>query len=83
MLMLQHSIFPLSKCFPDWTLHNFHQPLLLFFFLNKFHLFIYFWLCWLFVAAWVLSLGAESRGCSLVVVHGLLIMMASLVEHGL
>ena len=37
--------------------------------------FIYFWLCWVFVAA---------RGLSLVAVGGLLIAVASLVaEHGL
>ena len=44
-------------------------------------LFVYFWLCWIFIAAWTL-LGA-SRGCSLVV-HGLLIVVGSHVgEHRL
>ena len=47
-------------------------------------LFIYFWLCWVFIAAWAFSLVAESGGYSLVVVHGLFIEMASLVvEHRL
>ena len=51
-----------------------------------------FWLCWCFVAALGLSLVAASRGYSLIMadrgysldpVHGLLIVMASLVgEHG-
>ena len=42
-----------------------------------------FWLCWVFVAVGRLSLVAASRGF-LVVVHGLLVVMASLVaEHGL
>ena len=34
-----------------------------FFFLN-FYLFIYFWLCWVFVSVWGLSLVAESGGHS-------------------
>ena len=43
----------------------------------------FFWLCWVFVAARGLSLVAASGGYS-VVVHGLLIAVASLVvEHGL
>ena len=47
-------------------------------------LFIYFWLCWVFVAAHGLSLVVASRGYSSVVVHRLLIAVASLVaEHGL
>ena len=37
-------------------------PLLFLFFLN---LFIYFWLCWIFIAAWGFSLVAVSRGYSL------------------
>ena len=42
-----------------------------------------FFLCWCFVAALGFSLVAASRGYSLVPVHGLLIVMASLiVEHG-
>ena len=42
-------------------------------------LFIYFWLCWgreVFVAAHRLSLAAASRGSSLVVVHGLLLLQS-------
>ena len=54
--------------------------------------FIYFWLCWIFLAACGLSLVAVSgvysscgeRGLLFVAVHGLLIAVASLVaEHGL
>ena len=41
-------------------------------FVGEFYLFIYFWLCWVFVAVWA----------TLVVVCGLLIAVASLVEHG-
>ena len=41
--------------------------------------FIYFWLCWVFIAAWAFSLAAESRGYALGVVRELLIEMASLV----
>ena len=43
--------------------------------------FIYFWLCWVLVAGWGLSPVAVSRGFSLVMVLGL-IVVASLVEHG-
>ena len=47
----------------------------------KFYL---FWLHWVFVASCRLSLLADSRVCSLVVVCGLLIVMVFLVaEHGL
>ena len=46
--------------------------------------YFYFWLCWVFVAACGLSLAAGSGGYSLVVRHGLLTVMASLVVgHGL
>ena len=45
-------------------------------------LFIYFWLCWVLVAAHALSLVTARKAYSLVV-HGILIMVASLiVEHG-
>ena len=45
---------------------------------------VYFWLCWVFVAACGLSLMAASRDHSLVVMCGLLIVVASLVaEHRL
>ena len=46
-------------------------------FLNTFYLFIYFWLCWVFVAAPGLSLVVVSRGYSLVEMHRLLIVVAS------
>ena len=51
---------------------------------KKCNLFIYFWLCWFFVAVQGLSLVVASRGYSLVAGCGLLIAVASLVaEHGL
>ena len=43
-------------------------------------LFIYFWLCWVFVAAQGLCLVAASGGYSPVSVHGLLIEVASLLQ---
>ena len=44
--------------------------------------FVYFWLCWVFIAGF--SLVVASRGYSLTAVHKLLIAFASLVaEHGL
>ena len=47
-------------------------------------IFIYFWLCWVCVAMRGLSLVIESWGCSPVVVHELLIVVASPVgEHEL
>ena len=55
---------------------------LFFFFLIN--LFIYFWLLWVFVAVRGLSLVAVSGGYSFIVVHRLLIVVASLVaEHRL
>ena len=51
--------------------------------INLFYLFIYFWLRWVFVAEHGLSLVEVSGGYS-VVVHGLLIAVASLIaEHDL
>ena len=47
------------------------------------YLFIYFWLCWVFVAACGHFLVAETRGYSPVVVYRLLTVVASLVEPGL
>ena len=47
-------------------------------------MFVCFWLCWVFIAVLGLSLVVVSRVCSLVVVHWLIIVVASLVaEHGL
>ena len=44
--------------------------------------FFFFWLCWVFVSVCGLSLVVTNRGYSLIVVHGLLIVVASLVvEH--
>ena len=42
-------------------------------------LFIYFWLHWVFIATHGLSLIVESKSYPLVVVHGLLIAVASFV----
>ena len=48
-----------------------------------FILFIYFWLCWVFVAAHRLSSSYSEPGLLFVVVRGLLIAVVSLVvEHG-
>ena len=44
----------------------------------------YYWLLWVFVATHRLSLTGVSKGCSPVVLHGLLIEVASLIaEHRL
>ena len=49
-----------------------------------FYSFIYSWLCWVFIAVRAFSLIAVSRGYSLIAVHGLHIVVASLVaDHGL
>ena len=54
------------------------------FFLKILILCIYFWLCWVFIAAMGFSLVAASWGYSLVVGSGLLTGVASLVtDHGL
>ena len=54
-----------------------------FFFSNLFYL-IYFWLCWVFVAARGLFSSCREQGLLFVVVRRLLIAVASLVaEHGL
>ena len=47
--------------------------------LSFFKKFIYFWLCWVFVAARELSLVAASGGLLFIAVHGLFIAVASLV----
>ena len=50
----------------------------------KIYLFIYLWLCWVFVPVHGLSLVVASRGYHLAVVRGRLIAVASLVaEHRL
>ena len=55
-----------------------------YFLINFMYLFIYFWLCWVFVAARGLFSSCGERGLLFVVVRGLLIAVASLVaEHGL
>lgn len=43
----------------------------------------YFWLYWVFVAVQDFSLAVASRGYHLIVVWGLLITVAFLVEHRL
>ena len=50
-------------------------------FFKKINLFIYFWLCWVFVAAFS---SCSEQGLPFIAVHGLLTAVASLVaEHGL
>ena len=46
-------------------------------------IFIYFWLCWVFIAARVFSLVVASGGYSLVAMRELLIAMTSIVQHRL
>ena len=67
------------------TLHDFLKLFFVFkfYFLQVFFLkilILYFWLCQVFIAAQGLSLVVESRGYSLVAVHGVLFVVASLVE---
>ena len=51
---------------------------------DTFSIIFYFWLHWVFIAGYELSLDVVSRGYSLVMVHKPLIVVASLaVEHGL
>ena len=50
---------------------------------SLFFLCIYLWLCLVFIAPCRLSLAVASGNRSAVVVHGLLTVVASLVEHGL
>ena len=54
-----------------------------FFFFFNIILFIYFSLCWIFIAAEAFSVVMESGGCSLVVVLGLLTVASLVGEHGL
>ena len=61
----------------------FVQPILFFLFNTFIYLFIYFWLCWVFAAAWAFSSCSE-LGLLFLAARGLLIAVASLVaEHGL
>lgn len=51
--------------------------------LNFKKIFVYLWLCWIFIAAIGFSVVTAGGGYSLVVVHGLLIEVASfVVERG-
>ena len=63
----------------EWLIPQ-NQNFILRFFL---YALLYFWLCWVFVAAHGLFLVAASRGHSLVVVRGVLISVASLVKNRL
>ena len=45
--------------------------------------FVFFWLCWVFIALHGLYLVVASRGYSTVMVCGLLIVVASIAGHGL
>ena len=83
---------PLFMALPFFLLHHlslFYSFLLLFFFLNLFIYFIYFWLHWVLVAARGLSLSCGDLRLLIVVAslaaeHGLLGARASVVvAHGL
>ena len=63
--------------FRDTWYYAVHITLLAF----KMYLFIYFWLCWVFVATHGLSLVVSKWGYSLVAVCGLLIEVASLIAE--
>ena len=66
------------------TLHGFFFIYILFYLKNFLKNIIYFWLCWVFIAISGLSLvAANGSYSSFVAVSGLLIAVASLVEHGL
>ena len=54
-----------------------------FYMYTLFIIYFIFWLCWVFSAACRLSLAAESRGYSLVVMPRLLIVVVSVMEHRL
>ena len=56
-------------CVPVTVLDDMGIALVRFSF-SSFNLFVYFWLCWVFVAARGCPLVAVSRACSLLVVHG-------------
>ena len=58
----------------------FHQLFFLFYFI---YLLIYFWLCWVFVAARGLSLLAASGGCSSLRCAGFSLRWLLVAEHGL
>ena len=65
----------------DWAYIRGYRFSLKFFF-HFMHLFVYVWLCWVFIAAWAFSL-VTSRSYSVVAVWGFLIVLASLIaEHG-
>ena len=52
--------------------------------MSFFKIFIYFWLCWVFIAVCRLFASCSERGLLFVVVLRLLIVVVSLVaEHGL
>ena len=60
------------------------KAFLIYLFIIKFVLHIYFWLHWVFVAAHGLFSSCSEQGLLFVAVHRLLIAVASLVaEHGL
>ena len=78
------SVFP-SISYTSTCIHSFFfWTLVCFLFLRFIYLCICFWVHWVFVAVQGLSLVAASGGCSLVDMHRLLTVVASLVvEHGL
>ena len=75
-------VFP--PCVYKFTKGDLHSCLVFFYiYINLFILFIYFWLCWVFVAARRAFSSSGERELLFVAVHGLLTAVASLVvEHG-
>ena len=67
----------MTQLLPGLLASSFQHP-----FLKKIILFIYLRLCWVFVAAQAF-LELWLVGATLVAAHGLLLAVASLVEHGL
>ena len=63
-------------CYPKYTDLWFNINMMVFSLI-----FIYFWLCWVFIAGRGLSLVTASGGSSLVVVHGVLTAVPTLVAE--
>ena len=72
---LSSGLAPYSICSVQWPKESFS-------FFLRFN-FIYFWLCWVFVAARGLSLVMVSRGYTVVVLRLLTAVVSLVAEHGL
>ena len=77
MITLCLTFEKLTNCFSNWLHHFTHINIMSFFKVNLFILFIYFWLCWVFVAACGLFSSCNERGLLFLAVHGLLIAVVS------